>query len=309
MIAVVLGIVGMFTFYRVRQDRRQEALRQQMLDLHATQLTEISEQYLGFRRRIESLVLEAVEGGEPEPFSRVNISGLRSGEGIYLRIHAQNAEDPEVIRSAALGMEPDAITRCLGLSPASVRGLYEKGEFLTPEWVDTVRDEPDMMALRVLDDQLGRHIQVDAPVVLSMMQADWFLLVVQQGENRREHPVDVFLWDLRRNQQLLAARIQGRGLLVPVRIRFEGVNPGRAPGAPAARSGGANDCSIASQLRAMGGAGTLEFESGEQVDAAAGRAAEEAAERAAEAEAAEAAAAEASAEGEGVEDPEASAEP
>ncbi len=281
-IVVVLGVFGMFAFYNVRQDRRQEALRQQMLDLHETQLTEISERYLGFRRRLETLVLEAVEGGEPEPFSRVNISGLRAGEGLYLRIHAQNATSPEMIRSAALGMAPDGITRCLGLSPASVRGLYEKGDFLTPEWVDNLRQESDMMALRVLDHRLGRHIQVDAPVVLSMMQADWFLLVVQQGENRRDHPVDVFLWDLRRDRALLAARIQGRGLLVPVRLRFEGVNNQQAPAAPPVRSGGANDCSIASQIRAMGGAGLLEFESGEQVDEAAERAAAAAAARAAE---------------------------
>ncbi len=275
MIVIVVGVAAMITFYRVRQDRRREALRQQMLDLHETQLTEVAERYLGFRRRLETLVLEAVEGGEPEPFSRVNISGLRSGDGLYLRIHAQNATSPETIRSAALGMGPDSITRCLGLSPMSARGLYEKGDFLTPAWVDNMREEPDMMALEVLDYQLGRHIQVDAPVVLSMMQADWFLLVVQQGENRRDHPVDVFLWDLRRDQQLLAGRIQGRGLLVPVRIRFEGVNSGPAPGLPQVRSGAAHDCSIASQLRAMGGAETISFESGAQVDAAAERAAAE----------------------------------
>ncbi len=269
-LAVILGIVGVFAFYTVRQDRRKEALRQQMLDLHETQLSEVAERYLAFRRRLETLVTQAAEGGEPETWAdpRLNLSGLRGGEGLYLRIRVEAADTPEHIRDGALQMDADSITRCLGIAPASVRGLYEKGEFLTPAWVDNLREEQDTMALRVLDDQLGRHIQVDAPVLLSMMQADWFMLVLQQGETRRDDPVDVFLWDLRRNRQLLRARVQGRGLLVPVRLRFEGVQQG-----PAAtidpRSGGATDCSIASQLRALTGGDALEFDSaGAVIDAA-----------------------------------------
>jgi hypothetical protein len=111
-------------------------------------------------------------------------------------------------------------------------------------------------------------VQVDVPVVVSMLQADWFMLVLQQGENRRDAPVDVFLWDLRRNRPLMRARIQGRGLLVPVRAHFEGV-----PSAPAAHrsltSGAAQDCSIASQIRAMTGGEPLGFESAEALEQAA----------------------------------------
>ncbi|MCB9595935.1 MAG: hypothetical protein H6719_24660 [Sandaracinaceae bacterium] len=293
---MILGVIGVFAFYLIRQDRRKEALREQMLDLHEEQLTDVAERYMGFRHRLETLVQQAAEGGEPETWSdpRLNLSGLRGGEGLYLRINAEAATGPTEIEQAALVMDADAITRCLGLAPMSVRGLYERGEFLTPAWVDGLREEQDMMALRVFEDQLGRHIQVDAPVVLSMMQADWFLLVLQRGESRRDHPVDVFLWDLRRNTQLLRARIQGRGLLVPVRLRFEGVPQG-APATMNPRSGGATDCSIASQLRALTGSDAVEFESGEEVIDAAERA--QAAAEAAEGESAEGE----SAEGEGPE--------
>ena len=289
----------MWTFYTVRQDRRQEALREQMLELHESQLTEVAERYMEFRGRIEDLVQEAAEGGEPEAWAdpRLSMRALRSREGLYLRIRSEAAAGSEEIRSGALIMEPDRIHDCLGTSPMSVRGLYEKGEFLTPGWVENLRSEEDMMALRVLDDQLGRHIQVDAPVVLSMMQARWFMLVIQQGESRRDHPVDVFIWDLRENRQLLRARIQGRGLLVPVRLRFEGVQAG--PGATInPRSGGATDCSIGSQITELMGAEPLEFDSSDEVveAAEARRAAEEAA-------AAEAEAEEGSEESEGAEEP------
>ncbi|MFK7991991.1 MAG: hypothetical protein AB8I08_38595 [Sandaracinaceae bacterium] len=288
---IILGVVGIgavFASYFVRRDARKEALRDQMVVLHETQLTEVSERYLAFRQRIEGYVQTAHEAGEPEEYvdPRLNIAGLRSGEGLYLRVPADFAVDQEHIESAALQMVPDAIGRCLGLAPVSVRGLYEKGYFLTPEWVDNLREEQDMMALRVLDDQLGRHVQVDVPVVLSMLQADWFMLVIQQGESRRNDPVDVYLWDLTRNQQLLRTRIQGRGLLIPVRMRFDGVNNARAPGAPSATSGAATDCSIASQIRALTGSEPVNFESGEAVIDAAERAAEEAAAREAEAAAA-----------------------
>lgn len=286
LIFVIGGVGAMFTFYYVRQDRRQEALRDQMLTLHETQLSDLSERYLGYRRRIETWTTEAAEAGEPETWvdPRLNISGLRSGEGLYLRIPAEWADTPERIEGAALAMEQDAITRCMGIAPMSVRGLYEKGYFLTPEWVDQIREEPDMMQLRVFDDQLGRHIQVDAPVVVSMMQADWFMLILQQGENRRDAPVDVYLWDMRENRQLLRTRIQGRGLLVPVRLRFDGVNPAPAPGRPQIRSGGAHDCSIASQIRALTEGAPIEFDSGQQLIDAAARAAEEDAAAAEEAE-------------------------
>lgn len=263
----VAALVALFGGYYVRKQQRAEALRQQMLTLHEERLGELSSRYTRFVRRLETLVHEAAVAGEPEQWvdPRLNIAGLRSGDGLYLRLPIDAARDPQHIAPAARGAAPDAIMRCLGIAPMNVRGLYEKGDFLTPEYVESIRNEQDSMQLRVLDDQLGRHVQVDVPVVVSMLQADWFMLVLQQGENRRDAPVDVYLWDLHRNRQLLRARIQGRGLLVPVRLRFEGVNPAEAPGRPQVRSGGAQDCSIASQIRALAGGEPLDFQSGDRL--------------------------------------------
>ncbi|MGE0790259.1 MAG: hypothetical protein AB7S26_31580 [Sandaracinaceae bacterium] len=278
LIVVVGGVGGLIAFYTMRQDGRKEALREEMLSLHETQLTELSERYLGFRRRLEGWIHDAAEGGAPETWvdPRLNISGLRSGEGLYARIPADWADTPERIEGAVIGSQPDAITRCMGIAPMNLRGVYEQGHFLTPEWVDQIREEEDMMQLRVFDDQLGRHIQVDAPVVISMMQADWFLFVIQRGENRAEHPVDVFLYDLHENRQLLRTRIQGRGFLVPVRLRFDGVAPAAPPEhAPAVQSGGAQDCSIASQIRALTEGEPVEFHSTQQLLDAAAHADEE----------------------------------
>lgn len=266
---IVLGtaaLVALFGGYFVRQRQRADALREHMLTLHEQRLGELASRYERFVDRLETLIHDAAEGGEPERWAdpRLNIAGLRAGDGLYLRLPIDAARDREHIAPSARGMQPDAIMRCLGIAPMNVRGLYEKGEFLTPEYVETIRSEQDMMQLRVLDDQLGRHVQVDVPVVVSMLQADWFMLVLQHGENRRDAPVDVFLWDLRRNRQLLRARIQARGLLVPVRARFEGV-PSAPATRPVLRSGGAQDCSIASQIRALTGGEPLDFQSADQL--------------------------------------------
>lgn len=264
--------------YFYRQKLRADALREELLSVHREQLGDLARRYETFHERLERWVIQAAEAGPPERFvdPRLNIDGLRSGSGIYLRLPATHARAPEQILIAARSMEQDAITRCMGIAPMSARGLYEKGEFLTGDWVDRLRGEGDLMRLRVIDDQLRRHIQLDAPVVTTMMRADWFMLVVQQGENRRDHPVDVYLWDLREGRQLLRARIQGRGLLVPVRLRFPGVNPAPAPARPSLTSGGAHDCSIASQIRAMTGGPPIDFDSADQVLEAAERAQQEA---------------------------------
>ncbi len=264
---VVLGtaaLVATFGAYFLRREQRAEAVRQDMLTLHEERLSEVSSRYMAFRDRLENLIHEAAQAEEVETWvdPRLNLAGLRAGEGLYLRLPLEAARVRENVPRAARGMSPDSIMRCLGISAMNVRGLYESGDFLTPEWVEAVRNEQDMMRLRVYEDQLGRHVHVDTPVVVDMMQADWFMLVLQRGENRREHPVDVYLWDLRRDRQLLRARVQSRGLLVPVRIQLDGQGSGSSTGTNPA-SGGANDCSIASQVRALAGAHSVEFGSGD----------------------------------------------
>lgn len=262
---LLVGAVALATVYfgyQFREASRADALRDDILHTHTEQLAPITERYRTFRERIEQWTLEAARGGEPERWSdpRLRIAGLGSGEGLYLRVRAEDATSAEGITRAALAMEPDALTRCLGIAPASARGLYENGAFLMPDWVETVRAEHDTMRLRVLDEQLARSMAVDVPIVASLLRAQYFLLVIQQGDNRRDAPVDVFLWDLRENRQLLRTRIQAHGVLIPVRIDrlLPGVQVQNAPGAPTMTSGGAHDCSIAAQIKAITGDSAVE---------------------------------------------------
>ena len=265
-LAIVTGIVLAISVYRAREGQRSDELRHQLLESHESELSVISERYQTFRTRIERWTIEAATAGEPEQLvdPRLRIDGLHDGEGLYLRLLASDATSPEGVARGAAAMETDALTRCLGIAPMSVRGLYEHGDFLMPEWVEGVRAERDFLRLRVLDEQLAGHISADLPVLSTMMQAGYFLLVLQQGENRRDAPVDVYLWDLREERQLLAARIQAHGVLLPVRIRslVPEAPAAPAPAVPPSRtSGGAHDCSIASQIKALTGEAGVEVTS------------------------------------------------
>jgi hypothetical protein len=262
---IVLGTLSISTVtagYLLKEQQKADNLRSLMVQVHEQELAEPARRYLEFRGKLERLIMEAGKG-EPETYAdkRLNLGGLRAGQGLYLRIQAQDAKDAKSIAKAVLATKPDVIPSCLGLSPASARGLWEKGEFLMPEWLEERREQDRVMDLRVTDEVLARHIRADLPAVLNMLRAHWFMLVLQQGPNRREHPVDVFLWDLRRDQQLLRARVQSAGVLLSARIRSQGsLVPG--PGAQNERmnQGSANDCSIAAQLKQITGAGLATVE-------------------------------------------------
>jgi hypothetical protein len=268
-----LGLVLVFVVvYRIRDTQRTEALRTELLETHAHDLGDLTTRYRTFRERLERWTIEAAEAGEPERWvdPRLRIAGLHGGEsggseGLYLRLLAENARDAEHIEASALSMETDALTRCLGIAPASARSLYESGQFLMPSFVDGIRDETDLLRLRLYDEQMANAIASDVPVLGTLMQAQYFLLVIQQGENRRDAPVDVYLWDLRTEQQLLRARLQGHGVLIPVRIDslLPGiVMPPPPEGRPSATSGGAHDCSIAAQIKALTGEAPVSVGSG-----------------------------------------------
>jgi hypothetical protein len=254
---IALGTLSVLTVmggYWFKEQRKADQLRSQILRVHDAELAEPSRRYQEFRGKLERFILEAGTG-KPKPFvdRRLRITGLRSGRGLYLRLPAKQARDKKNIEEGALAMAGDAIPSCLGLAPSSARGIWEKGGFLMPEWIDAARDESGVMDLRVIDDMLARRISADLPGVLNLIRAHWFLLVIEQGDNRRDHPVDVFLWDLKSEQKLLSARIQAAGVLMPVRIRSKDAPP--TPGLPPERlaGGGATDCSIAAQLKQLAG--------------------------------------------------------
>ena len=248
--------------YRIKQQGKATALRQQILAVHEQELGPVKDRYQQFRKRIEALV-ESAADGEPQRYvhPKLKLGGLRSGKGLYLRIPRAAAADAEQLADAAELMSEDAIVRCLGLTAASARGLYEQGDFLTDSWAEATREQDGVMELRVSDEMLAQAVERDLPSVMSLLRSNWFMLVLENGDNRNDAPVDVFLWDLASEDLLLSARVQARGVYFRARIAAEGAKPYLAKEGGVDAGGGAADCSIAAQLRALQGGALTEVQS------------------------------------------------
>jgi hypothetical protein len=246
--ALFVGLLA--ALYLLHQHRKIESLRAQLLDVHDRVLADPVKRHAEFRRDLERMIVKGASA-VPDDFTdpRLRLSGLHAGKGLYLRLPVRDAANPEAIELAARSSTPDAIASCLGLAPAAAGPLWDKGSFLLPEWAKEVRKQDNLMALRVTDTVLARQMRVDLPDLVQLTRSDWFLLVLEQGANRREAPVDVFLWDLRRKQPLLTGRFQGEGVLLQGRVTSKDAPPSpRLPPQPK-ESDIATDCSIATQLK------------------------------------------------------------
>jgi hypothetical protein len=245
--------------YLYREHQKAEALKSEIVGMFQ-RLGPISGRYRDFRGKIEGRVMEVADQDPPERHvdPRLRISSLHKARGVYLRLGARQARTREGIAAAALDLRADGIGRCLGVAPTSLKGLYEQGAFLMPEWLDEVEGTSGVMRLRVLRDDLARRAERDLPNLANVLQAEYFLLAVQQGQSRRDDPVDMYLWDLKRDQLLLSLRTRSTGTLVPIRVALPGTPPVLRQ-RPLRDTLLADDCSIAAQVKEAAGEPAMTF--------------------------------------------------
>jgi len=239
--------------YRWNEQSKAQALRAGIVHLHRDSLAEAASEYRIFRDDLSARILRAAaEKPTGHTDRQLKISGLRASPGLYLRIPHASANSAGGVAAAAATATADVIPSCIGLAPLSARGLYEKGAFLLPEWIDQVMTTDSVLRLRVLDDELARRVKRDLPSVLASLRSRWFLLVLEHGP-RASKPVDVFLWDLRERDPLLSARLQSQGVLMSARVRLDGAASGPKLDPSSAHRSGAHDCSIGSQIKQLAG--------------------------------------------------------
>lgn len=255
--ALFVGVFGGGYWYRQRE--KEAAIRSQVLRAYARIDQGVGRRYRRLRSRIERLTMEEAARTELETYHdpHLRFAPLHRAKGLYLRIPMENAHSARTIADAASAMEPDAITRCLGILPESVRGLYQSGRVLMPEWRRDVETAEAEMRLRARDDELAGFMRQSLPAISTLLgQHDYFLLVLEEGASRHVAPVRITLWEMRSEPRLiLRLRTEADGFVIPVRVRLAGAPPSpHAPNDTAAS--GAADCSIASAMKALTGEGT-----------------------------------------------------
>lgn len=246
---------------QIRDRQETEALRATVFKSYDEQLKPLAERYQAIASSVRTNTAGAAARAKADTYvdPRLKLDALGGGKGLYLRVKAASVTSAEQVASASLDMEPDAIARCLGLAPALVPELFARGAFLEKDWMDRAREADSVLKLRVVAEELKQRSARDLPFLAEALGAQWYLLVLERGDNRRDAPVDVYLWDLRSNKLLLSTHAQAEGSLVAARIAVGGVKPGNY--ASGAQTGAAQDCSIAAQLRALTGGAAATFES------------------------------------------------
>jgi hypothetical protein len=252
-------LVLSYVMYNVREQREADALKAVLLKARGTELAPVVARYEAITEKIRRHTAESARAGAPETKvdPRLNIDALGTGKGLYLRLTADQFPLASKLDEAKLDETPDAISKCLGLAPYAAGELLARGSFLEKGWIKQAEEADSLLKLRVVAEELKQRSQRDLPFVVDAVQAQWFMLVLERGDNRRDAPVDVYLWDLRNDDLLLRTRTQATGALVSARIAVSGVTPGHY--ATGAQTGAAQDCSIASNLRALVGAQPAEF--------------------------------------------------
>jgi hypothetical protein len=258
-LAAFLGVA--IAIYQGKQREEAETLRSAIVNSYQGELAPLIARYRTLSDKVYGFAHWAANREGPVAFAdpRLDLDALHKGKGLYLRVPVKRARGTRTeLVGAAAEMYPDAIGRCLGLAPASAAELFARGSFLEKGWIDRTGSGAGVMKLRVVAEELRQRTKRDLPFVAEALPSQWFMLVLERGETRRDAPVDVYLWDLRTDQLLLSRRVQADGALVSARVAVTGVKPGHY--ATGAQTGAAQDCSIASQLRAMTGSEATTFE-------------------------------------------------
>ncbi len=245
--------------HQMRERQESDILRASLLEARDNELAPVVSRYESITEKIRRRTNEAARQPRTETFvdPRLRLPALSSSKGLYLRLEESQIPYAGKLDEAELDETPDAIGRCLGLAPYSAGEFLTRGSFLSFAWFKQAEDADSLMKLRVVAEELKQRSERDLPFVAEAVGAEWFMLSIERGANRRDGPVDLYIWDLRKDQLLLRTRTQASGALVSARIAVEGVTPGHY--AAGAQTGAAQDCSIASQVRALTGGEAASF--------------------------------------------------
>ena len=257
-LGLFLGLVALLVgAYLWRQAVRADALRGRMQEIYASEVVPVTSRLDEMLASVQADALSAKEGAAERLVAGApRLSELHDQQLLYLRVRATDLASVNSLREAIAAPTPDAIGACLGANLVPVDELGERPEVLSADWLAGAEDTNDMMRLRVREEALSTGIRRELPRLKELASAEYFLLLLVQGQSRLSDPVDLFLWRLEDDELLLRSRTENRGKLISVRNQYAGSAP-KADAAELADPVAAADCSIAAHLKAQLGEPTM----------------------------------------------------
>ncbi|MGB5813018.1 MAG: hypothetical protein WBG86_20970 [Polyangiales bacterium] len=243
--------------YFWRQKVRADDLRERMREQHAAQVAPTLNLLASTRGDLVAKSFSAKSGAANRRVeTEVPISALHDSKVVYLRVFATDLSSEGSLSVAVEAADEDAIGACLGLELVPLSSLSEVPDVLTSKWLEGAESTNDMMRLAVREEQLTRAIERELPAIAALVPADYFLLLVVQGQSRLRDPVDVFLWDLADDRLVLRSRTENRGRLISVLSQIgPKTDSARAKSDPIVTA----DCSIAAHIKGQLGEPTMDL--------------------------------------------------
>jgi len=253
-VLVAAVIVGAYFW---RQKVRADALRERIYALHEAEVAPVLRALEATSTDLRDKAMSAKRGAADRLLqTEVPLSALHDEEVVYLKVRAPDLRTEGTLVDAIDTGGEDAIGACLGLRLTPLSSLSEVPEVLSEKWLARSDDTNDMQRLSVREEQLRRAIERELPALKERLPADYFLLLVVQGQSRLNDPVDVFLWDLGEDKLVLRSRTENRGRLITVRSQIGPESAGaKAEGDPIAIA----DCSIAAHIKGQLGEPTMDL--------------------------------------------------
>ncbi len=277
----MLGVAAIVAYYLFSERDLSRARHKILADRDAAAQA-IGPEWYPLRDSIESRVM--AEAG-PYPGDLVDPAvatfSFHGQPGIYLRLRVADAKNVASIRAAGETAKKDAFAACLLREPndAAARGDRDAGAFaeqpwnlgdayaaarvLDDSWVQKVNDAPDMLHLRVFDEDYSRALREQLPIATRIVKASKFFLlaldedvaaaaalgdggaITEEELQTVPHPTRIALYDLKSGRELLRLRRTGDARLIAA-----GESMVTDPEAVGAMQRQANNCNLAQQVDA-----------------------------------------------------------
>lgn len=272
---ILLALVLFGVAYVVVEKRREAAFRAKLLSEHADLTRGIAPQYQRTREKLERLTMSAVGAYQGDFVAPgVTIDTLRREAVLYGRVRAREIQRVDQVRASIRRRFDDQVGSCAGLEVDRVWRYYDRGEFLMPSYVDSVRPATGAEHLRFLREDLLTRLRNDTPELVRMSRHPVFVLIVDEGTSQIDGASRFYAFDLESERPLLRSRAEGNEtVIVPVRIGGMPGGGGRIPAPSGALTVTMHDCSLANRVKAALGVGADDARSAPTVESPAAAAA------------------------------------
>ena len=227
---LVLSALSLGGLYFYREYRSTEALRASLLDAHHRLRRTRGAPVLSFERKVEALLRTSETPATAEgERGLLALERLREARGLYVRWQVGQGLESLAASPSQWQHTKDAFTRCLGISPASLPGFYEKSALFSSASTQAISQASGEMRLRVLEDEMTRRLRRDLPVLDYLMQSDYLMLVRERGKAGDPEAQDVYVWDLRSARLLAKQRLSLKGTLLTMKNEYAKGTPAKRP--------------------------------------------------------------------------------